>query len=300
MEDFRDRFEKFVGVERPPTLVVSTFNASEFVATRVQWRREGESHPTLFDRADGYMLCVQRLDVGAQPYWVDQRPLHLSAMQRGQFLLLDLNLQHSSLVPSDVDCISIYMSRATLRQFQEEHDFPATGQLRTPLAMVHEDIVVRNLGETLLPAIAQQDKASRLYASHVSLAFLTRLTQLHGIHSIPSTHAKGRLAPWQEKRAKDVLMSHLDGRTTLEQLAHECRLSRAHFARAFKTTVGMSPLHWLNTKRLERARMLLLNTNLSLEQISSSCGYVDSSHFTRSFQKVEGLPPGTWRRLRRG
>jgi AraC-like DNA-binding protein len=221
-------------------------------------------------------------------------------MHRGQFLLLDLNAQHSSVVPSDVDCISIYTSRLTIKQFQEEHDFPGTGQLNAPLAMIHEDIVVRNLGEALLPAITQQDTASRLYASHVSLALLARLTELHGIHSTSFNRSKGGLAPWQERRAKEILMAHLDGCISLEQLSQECRLSRAHFARAFKKSVGMSPLRWLNAKRLEHAQVLLLNTNLSLEQIATSCGFVDSSHFTRSFRRAEGLPPGLWRRERIG
>lgn len=94
-------------------------------------------------------------------------------------------------------------------------------------------------------------------------------------------------------------MAHLDGRIGLEALATECRLSRSHFARAFKISTGLSPLRWMSAQRIERAKNLLLNTDLSLDQIAGACGFADASHLARSFLQATGLPPGAWRRLRR-
>jgi len=147
-QNFQNRLEKFVGVEKPPTLAVSTFEAAEFTATRVQWEYSEGGHPTQFDREDGYLICLQRVNMPDQAYWVDQRPMRLGAMRQGQFLLLDLSYQHSSLVPCDVDCISVFISRAVLRQFQAEHDVP-TIELRAPHGVSHDDHVTRHLGEAL-------------------------------------------------------------------------------------------------------------------------------------------------------
>lgn len=295
---YRQRFEKFVGVEKPPTLIVSSFEATEFVATRVEWEQTDGGHPTQFERANGYMLCLQRRPLPAQTYWADGIAMPLPALQRGQFLLLDLNVQHGSLVPSAVDCISVLVSGKAVSRFQEEHGLPATG-LSTPLCAAHEDEVVRHLCEALLPAIEQPHEASHLWSDHIALALLARLAEMHGIEALPMRLLHGGLAPWQERRAKEMLISHLDGRVGLEALAAECQLSRAHFARAFKASTGFSPLRWLGVQRIARAKMLLTDTELSLEQVAESCGFVDSSHLSRAFSQAMGVSPGAWRRLRR-
>ena len=208
---------------------------------------------------------MQRIDLPAQSYWADQRPLSLPAMRRGQFLLLDLGVQHSSVVPSDVDCVSIYTSREALQQFQAEHDLPANGELQTPLAATHEDPVLRHLCEALLPAIQQPHATDQLWVDHVALALLSRLTALYGSEAGIVAQPRGGLAPWQERRAKEMMVVRLDGRIGLEELAAECRLSRSHFARAFKISTGMSPLRWLSVQRIERAKRLLLDTGLPLD-----------------------------------
>lgn len=296
---YRNRIEKFVGVEKPPTLVMSAFEAAEFTATRVRWEQNTAGHPVQFDTAEGYMICLQRRPVPAHAYWVDQRPMPLSPMEPGQFLLLDLNLQHSSLVPTGVDCISVFTSGSALLQFQAEHGLVPNGLLRAPVGAAHEDPVVRYLGEALLPAIEQTERPSRLYVDHVGLALLSRLIGQFGTDALVVTPLRGGLAPWQERRAKEMLLAHLDGSVRLAWLAAECRLSRSHFARAFKVSTGMSPLRWLTTQRIERAKMLLLNTDLPLEQIAASCGFADASHLARAFLRAVGLPPGAWRRARR-
>jgi AraC-like DNA-binding protein len=295
---FANLLEKFVGVEKPPTLVVSAFAAAEFVASRVQWAWSAGGHPTQFDRADGYLVCLQRKDMLAQAYWVDQRPALLDVMHTGQFLLLDLNVQHSSIVPCDVDCISIYVSRSVLHRFQTEHGMRPC-ELRAPPGVAHDDLVVRHLGEALLPAILQPHLARQLYVDHVALALLSRLTSAYGLESPPAFKPAGGLAPWQERRAKEMLISHLDDGIGLAQLAVECRLSRSHFARAFKVTTGVSPLRWLTQQRVERSKVFLATTQLPLEQIAVMCGFTDASHLTRVFQTCVGVPPGAWRRALR-
>ena len=296
---FERRLEKFVGVDKPPTLTINAFDTAEFTATRVRWNQADHGHPVQFERSDGFMVCLQRTDVPAQPYWVDQRPVGLGAMRSGQFLLLDLNVEHSSLVPTGVDCISIYSSRDALIRFQEEHGLVANGELRTPIGATHDDAIVRHLGECLLPAIEDARVASRLFADHVAVALLSRLADQFGVWRLQLDRLRGGLAPWQERRAKDLLLAHLDGSIGLEMLANECRLSRSHFARAFKVSTGSSPLRWLTLQRVQCAKIMLLNSNETLDQIAASCGFTDASHLTRAFIRHVGIPPGCWRNARR-
>lgn len=296
-ERYTGRIDKFVGVDEPPTLSFAAFDAAEFAVTHVCWEQTEAGHPVHFDRADGYMVCLQRRDVPLQPYWVDDVPLTLRPMRAGQFLFLDLNQQHTSVVPGGVDCLSVFTSREVVSRFQAEHDHSPSGRLDAPLGEAHEDPVVRHLGESLMTALERPGEADQLYTDHVALALLSRLTSRFVGDRHSSESVRGGLAPWQQRRAKDMLVAHLRGGIGLEALARECRLSRSHFARAFKVSTGMSPLRWMTEQRIERAKALLRNSPLSLEQIATACGFADGSHFSRVFHRCMGVPPSEWRRI---
>jgi AraC family transcriptional regulator len=107
------------------------------------------------------------------------------------------------------------------------------------------------------------------------------------------------LAPWQERRAKELLSACFDGDISLTELARECNLSRSHFARAFRQTTGQPPHRWLLDRRMERAKDLLLRSTLTLADIAIACGFADQSHFTRVFSALFATSPGVWRRAQK-
>jgi AraC family transcriptional regulator len=109
---------------------------------------------------------------------------------------------------------------------------------------------------------------------------------------------RGGLAPWQERRAKELMSTHLGREISLAFVAGECGLSVSHFARSFKQCTGKPPHRWLLENRVEKAKELLINAELPLAEIALECGFSDQSHFTRVFSRIAGTSPGTWQRLR--
>ena len=57
----------------------------------------------------------------------------------------------------------------------------------------------------------------------------------------------------------------------------------------------MTPVTYINKLRLSKAKTLLANTNLSIEQISLKCGFNEYSYFTRLFKKQFGQTPTNYR-----
>ena len=185
------RLGRLVGLEEPPTLTTRALQYAELTVTRLQWQNTQSGIPTRLERSQGYLLCLQRRHLPSDPYWIDGRATTLSPVGQGQFLLLDLSEEHASIVFDEVDCISMYMPTTALNRFQEEHDLRPIGSLRTPRATALEDGVVRNLGESLLPAFDGPGAASQLFIDHVSLALLSHLATNYGDASAALPHIRG-------------------------------------------------------------------------------------------------------------
>jgi AraC family transcriptional regulator len=162
------------------------------------------------------------------------------------------------------------------------------------------DPVVQHLGICLDTARSRPSEMSPVCADHIASALEAYLKRAHDVVSFPPA-VRGGLAPWQLRRAKQILISRLDEPISLAELARACKLSPGHFARAFRQTTGQPPHRWLMEQRIEKAKQLLVDSTLSLAQIAQTCGFADQSHFTRVFAQLAQSSPGQWRRhWRRG
>src|ERR1700733_6615409 len=96
----------------------------------------------------------------------------------------------------------------------------------------------------------------------------------------PKAARSSGLAPWQLRRVKSLIDSNLQVGISVRALAESCRLSKSHFAHAFKASTGFAPHRWFMQQRVERAKNFLPETALSLCEIALECGFADQSHFT--------------------
>jgi AraC-like DNA-binding protein len=123
-----------------------------------------------------------------------------------------------------------------------------------------------------------------------------RLDSIGHFHA-PSAPAacQGGLAPRVLQRVREYIDARLGENIELEALAETAGLSRCHFARAFKQSVGTAPHSYLMQRRLERAKQLIVETALPLAEIALECGFSDQSHFSRRFLQYVGATPRAFR-----
>lgn len=119
-----------------------------------------------------------------------------------------------------------------------------------------------------------------------------------GVEQPRPIHNRGGLSAVAKRRVLELIDAALDARLTVEMLSREVGLSAAHFARAFKETMGRAPHQYLLALRLERARRLLETTEASLSDIAQRAGFADQAHFTRLFKRAFGTTPGALVRTR--
>ena len=81
-----------------------------------------------------------------------------------------------------------------------------------------------------------------------------------------------------------------------ETLAHEIFLSRSAFAERFGMLVGMPPMSYLASWRMQLAAQRLHDTRQAVAQIAEEVGYASESAFTRAFKREFSVTPAQWRR----
>jgi len=291
--------DRFRGVERPSSLELCHIALSGGTAGRLKWQEDVGGVPVQMEQTDGYMVCYQRVYLPVRQEWVDGKRLANDPVAPGQFMLLDLRRDYRAISPLNVDCLSVFTSHDSLADFHREQGLPAFAGLRVALGATYTDPVMRNLMECLLPGFESPQTTPRLFLDQLMLTMLVHMSSVHASRPIELRSRRGGLAPWQERRVKELLLANLTGNIGLDRLAASCGVSRAHLARSFKASTGRSPMAWLQQQRLERASNLLLTSTLSVSEIAHRCGFADHSHFSKVFTRSYSVSPGEWRRARK-
>lgn len=121
-------------------------------------------------------------------------------------------------------------------------------------------------------------------------------------------HLRPRLAPEARARRADPALARrlrelLDARVaegvTLEEAARIVQAHPAHLVRAFSGAYGIAPHQYLTSRRVERARRLLLDGQPA-SSVAAAAGFYDQAHLTRHFRKLVGVTPGKYATLRHG
>lgn len=91
---------------------------------------------------------------------------------------------------------------------------------------------------------------------------------------------------------------NLDGNLTLERIAHQVSLSKSYVSQVFQKGMKMTVMEYVYLKKIERAKMYLSTTNMSIMEVAQILGFYDSSHFSRIFKGIEGISPSHFRKLK--
>ena len=132
-----------------------------------------------------------------------------------------------------------------------------------------------------------------LQSARCTLVDLDRTSQLpFAVFNPEKNHTDTKILKcqeWMEKNYRDNI--------NLEMLAEKAGMSLRHFNRRFKSATGETGVKYLQLTRVEAAKMDLVNTNKSFEEISLSVGYENVSFFRRVFKRNTGVTPVVYRRM---
>lgn len=198
---------------------------------------------------------------------------------------------HSWATEGPIGFAHLYLDPATVgRVVQETFD-------RDPCAVELTDEVGRDapllaaLFRGMLAQIESPGFASRLVLDTLLQSFIVQLLSESSTLAVATRAARHSLAPRRLKRVLDFIEANLADDIDLAQLAAVAGSSRYHFSRSFRDATGSPPYRYLIHRRVEVAKTLLLQDELSIGQVSACCGFKSSAQFAVMFKQVFGTTP---------
>lgn len=88
---------------------------------------------------------------------------------------------------------------------------------------------------------------------------------------------------------------NIESEISLEKLAEDLNLSASYISSCFKKQMGISIMKYAKKIRIDRAKVLLTTTDISILDLSVSLGFYDQSHFSKTFKKFTGVSPSKYR-----
>ena len=144
----------------------------------------------------------------------------------------------------------------------------------------------------LFRQIIEQFSSERTGSRAAQNALLLQL--LLGLYALFRPES-GRSGP--VNRCMEYMQNHTGERVTLDRLGELTGYSPLHVLRLFKAAVGCSPHEYLSSLRMERAKQLLIESDMPIDRVAAECGFSSESYFHSYFKHSAGISPGEYRRI---
>ena len=172
-------------------------------------------------------------------------------------------------------------------------DFPAV-TVEPDSLWIKDDEIYTSAGITsgmdLALALVEEDLGRR-FALELARLLVMFLKRPGGQSQFSSELISQLASPDRLEDLVEWIRGHLDRPLTIEDLAERARMSARNFQRVFTRQCGMPPAKFIERLRIERARVIIEDTDLSMAQIARNSGFDSEQRMRRSFQRVLGINP---------
>ncbi len=272
-----------VAALRPDTAQIAGLNVLEAVLTRSVFAQK-------ISRLDGEVIWQQPLHRIVLPPPVT-KPHPIVFQIEGGPVREALWNEHFGFCPADVQLRST-TAAATTVQLLWQPDPETKGKLE-PMLPFHDAFIA-----VVARAIALElDRADPdpLFIEGLGHAIVVRYLRQFSTHAVETARSSG-LSRERLRRMVDYIEVHLADTLTLGVLAEVACLSPFHLSRSFRRAMGIGLHRYVVQRRIDRARQLVLDSDLAITQIAAAVGFESTAAFSTRFREFVGQSPSSLRR----
>jgi AraC family transcriptional regulator len=198
--------------------------------------------------------------------------------------------RRDSVAPYDLTAILIDpLTLTRIARVQTGCDFP---EIFPQFGIV--DPLIRSIGMMLDAELALEHPNPRIYAESLVAALAAHIFAKYAKSMVGDMRTLGTNWP-QLRRSLEHINENLNKDLHLSELAAVAGMSKYHFAKSFREAIGIPPHQYLVKARVEKARTLLADDAMSMEEVALRVGYADKGQFAEQFLKIVGTTPKRYR-----
>lgn len=194
----------------------------------------------------------------------------------------------------DFSFLRLEIASFFLQEIAEQTNFSYTQQIELAHAFRQLDPKMLQISQWILDEFKNGGRNGLLYfdslANLLGIHLLQKYTMVKMDPSQPDT-----LKRTQISCVFDFIQTNYKENFTLGELSVAVQMSPAHLGRLFKKATQLTPHQYLIKIRIDHAKQLLLQQELTIGEIAASVGFFDQSHFYRYFKREVGLSPKEYR-----
>lgn len=153
------------------------------------------------------------------------------------------------------------------------------------------DPLIQHLAYALKSELESGCLSGRLYGESAAVMLAVHLLKINSPSRQPIQEYKGGLPMHKLVQVIEYIDEYLDQNIGLSELAQVVNMSQYHFARLFKQAVGITPHQYLIRQRVERAKRLLRQRDLSIADVALRCGFANQGHLGYHFKRLLNATP---------
>jgi len=214
----------------------------------------------------------------------------------GGLFMLPGGLDFGVRLEGHLESLHLYLRQQVVEEVANDFGLPHAGRVELVPKLGVRDPMIEQLALNVREVLLNKDPAAHMYVDYVARLLAAHLLRKHSASGSSDVISPlGGLSRAQVERAIDYMEARLSETLTLEEVARAAGLSASHFARRFKSAMGIPPHQYLMHMRVERAKRMLQQREPIVE-IALACGFSHQEHLTRVFRRLAGVTPASFRR----
>lgn len=206
------------------------------------------------------------------------------------FIVIPPNMMHTER-SSAADSLEYYVlgvSNFLFENYEEEPD-----SFCPLMDLGNQNERIRSLLVELYQELKQERPGYELMAGSIYLQLTVLLKRRM---RMDFTLSEGGNVRREIANVKNYIDKHYMENLNLDDITRQSNLSKFHMVREFSKYLGDTPISYLESRRIEEARILLSSTNMRVTDIASETGFSSASYFTQRFKELTGQTPLAYRK----
>lgn len=214
-------------------------------------------------------------------------------VNNGAVIIIPANVQHKAAWDREGDITFLVLEPNQMTQTAQEIGMGDRIELIPHFAMV--DPLIHQLGLALRSELESNQLSNHFYIDSLKTTLLAHLIKHYAVVKPTISMQPEGLSQYQLQRAIDYINDSLNQDIKLAEIAKVVGMSQYYFCRLFRQSTGIAPHQYLIQQRVERAKQLLKQRNVSIADVAFQCGFANQSHLTKMFRQLTGSTPKTYR-----